>query len=326
MTTTTYSLLESNEPYVAVHNLFVECRKRFNLVLVGRDKEFEEAFVALSSNGHILWEGDAGVGKTVMGETFAKLWDGTYGTLSFTPDMMPSTVSGGHVWNRETNKFEFVPGPIFVNLFFGDEINRASPKTQSALLKPMEQGAVSSFNETIDLPHPFMLIAAQNPLEYEGTYPLPRNQEDRFLMWVTVPRITDHAQRTEIAKRNLNGGIEFEPVLTVPLVEEIRTIRQGVEINDAMYAYINEILDAIETHDDVAVGPGERSMIHISRVAQATAMINENGDVQPQYVTRHILSVLRHKTILTDAAVNREVEVDDVLNEAVSRVPVPRMG
>lgn len=295
----------------------------FSKKMVGRDREFKVMLIALFSNGHVLLEGDAGTGKTESAKAFADLLNVGFSRIQFTPDLMPSSITGGHIYNQKTENFEFRKGPIFSNVVLGDEINRASPKVQAATLEAMAEGKVTSEGETFELPDPFMLIATQNPLEYEGTYPLPINQEDRFLMWTPVPRLTDSNQLAEVARRNINGGHVIQHMLGSVEISAFRDIRKEVVVSDEMYGYMSGILGAVNAAESVESGPGERAMIALTRVAQSHALIDGRSAVEVSDVRAFAPNVLMHRTRLKFDA-DDDSRVSQVIEEAISSVKAPK--
>ena len=315
------TVLRSSDPWQTAGNIYHDVKGQFQRVIVGRDDLFQALFVALVSGGHILIEGDAGTGKTESAKTFANLLDATFKRIQFTPDLMPSGITGGHVFNQKTGEFEFHQGPIFANVVLGDEINRASPKAQAATLEAMAEGQVTSEGQTFVLPAPFMFIATQNPLEYAGTEPLPRNQEDRFLMWHNVNRLAG-THLNEIAKRNLNGRVEVERKLNTKLVAEYRTLRKDVVLSEQVLDYMARIIGAINQHPSVESGPGERAMIALARVSQARAMISRRSEVQVQDVTAHAVNVLVHRTRLNYEA-EAQTTVSDTILEVLDSISAP---
>ncbi len=319
----TVTVLRSSDPWQSAGNVYNDVLGQFERVIVGRGDLFQALFIALVSSGHILIEGDAGTGKTESAKTFARLLDVDFNRIQFTPDLMPASITGGHIFNQKTSDFEFREGPIFANVVLGDEINRSSPKAQAATLEAMAERQISSQGETYELPNPFLLIATQNPLEYEGTFPLPLNQEDRFLLWVPVQRITDMAMLSEIATRNLNGGVDVEAKMDAALVAEFRTLRKDVVISSQMLNYMSRVIGAVNEHSAVESGPGERAMIAMARVAQTHAMINRRSEVQVQDVIARAMNVLIHRTHLSEDA-EMDTTVEEILIESINNVSAPK--
>jgi len=293
-------------------------------VIVGKDKEVELALLALISNGHLLIEDVPGVGKTMLAKSIVKSIGCTFRRIQFTPDLLPSDVTGVSVYNQRTGEFEFRPGPILAQVVLADEINRATPKTQSALLESMEERQVTVDGITYPSPKPFLVMATQNPIEYEGTFPLPEAQIDRFFMRLTLgyPSAQDEI---EILERQLLR----HPVDTLDQVvdsSEIlaaqETIKE-VRVDPLIIRYIVSLVEATRSHPEVYLGSSPRGSLALVRASQGLALLRGRDFVLPDDVKELIVPVLAHRIIISPAACLREVTSNEVLAEVLGQVPVP---
>ena len=254
-------------------------------VIQGKPDVIELMLLCLVSEGHLLVEDVPGVGKTSLAKALATSIDCTFGRMQFTPDLLPSDVVGVSVWDRSTSRFEFRPGPVFSNIVLGDEINRASPKTQSALLEAMAERQVTVDGVTYRLPPPFMVIATQNPIEHEGTYPLPESQLDRFLMRVSVGY---PGREAEVAILDTHGGDDalerLTPVLTAAEVAGLVEVVRSVHVAPPLQAYLVDLAEATRHHPAVAVGMSPRATLALQRVARARAATAGRAYVVPDDV------------------------------------------
>lgn len=325
MTTATITTLHENDPWQTAGNVYDDTLGVFQEVMVGRDEMFKAMFCSLVSGGHILFEGDAGTGKTAGAKTFARQLNVGFSRIQFTPDLMPMGITGGGRYNPMTGEVKFHEGPIFANVVLGDEINRASPKTQAALLEAMEEACVTYDGEPHYLPNPHIFIATQNGIEYEGTNPLPRNQEDRFLMWFPMERLKDEVQLKEVARRNLNGGVEIDPMsmLSSELIVELRKLRRRTKV-ESLLGYISKLMTAVDAHPSVETGPGERAVIAMAKVSQAHAMINSRSGVLAEDVREFAPNVLMHRVRLTADAEEAGTSTGSVIKEVVDSLTAPK--
>ncbi|HWD08307.1 MAG TPA: MoxR family ATPase [Actinomycetota bacterium] len=285
------------------------------------------ALIALAAEGHLLVEDVPGVGKTMLAKAIARSISCEWRRLQFTPDLLPSDVTGVGVYDAEVKRFVFKPGPIFANIVLGDEINRASPKTQSALLESMEEHQVSVDGITHNLPRPFMVMATQNPIDHVGTYPLPESQLDRFIMRLSMG-YPDAAASLRILDRH--GG--EEPVYDLaPVVDQagviglIRGARQ-VHTAEALKRYIVDLIEATRNHPGVSLGASPRAALFLLKAARAKAASEGRDYVLPDDVKALAVPVLAHRVLLSPQAQSRGRSQEDIVGELASTVPVPSPG
>jgi len=293
-------------------------------IIQGKAELIRLVLLCLVAEGHLLIEDAPGVGKTSLAKAVARSIDVDMGRVQFTPDLLPSDVLGVTVWNRGTSAFEFRPGPIFNGIVLADEINRTSPKTQAALLESMAEGQVTIDGVTHPLERPFMVIATQNPLEHEGTYPLPDSQLDRFLMRVSMGY---PGREAELEILETHGGDEaldrLQPVVSAANVKGLARAVQGVHIVPAIREYLVAFADATRRHPAVALGMSPRSTLALQRVSRARAAASGRDFVTPDDVKALVLPVLAHRLVLSPEAQVRGLGRTDVLSELLGAVPVP---
>lgn len=293
-------------------------------VIIGKHREVQLAFVAMLCQGHILIEDVPGVGKTVLAKSLARSTGLSFRRIQFTPDLLPSDVTGVSVFNQKTREFEFRPGPIMAQIVLTDEINRATPKTQAALLECMEERQVTVDEETHLLPKPFLIIATQNPIEYEGTFPLPEAQLDRFLM-----RISLGHPKPEEEIRILDAQQYIHPVETLEQVvgvEELLEAQQKVKevyVDDLIKKYIVSLVDATRNYPDVYLGASPRGSIGLYKTGQALAAIHGRDYVIPDDIKVLASVVLAHRIIVSPSGRIRSMDTRDVVKEILESVPVP---
>ncbi|MHB8669308.1 MAG: AAA family ATPase [Acidimicrobiales bacterium] len=293
-------------------------------VVRGKDDVVRLALLCLVAEGHLLIEDVPGVGKTSLAKAIAASLDCTWGRIQFTPDLLPSDVTGVTVYSRATGRFEFRPGGIFANVVLGDEINRASPKTQSALLEAMEERQVTVDNTTYRLDAPFMVIATQNPIEHEGTYPLPESQLDRFLMRIDVGYPDRQAEIEILETHDSSGGAdELTPVATGRDVQEMVEVTKAVHVAASLRSYIVDLADATRTHGSLALGVSPRAALGLQRVARARAAAAGRDYVVPDDLKALAGPVLGHRLALAPEAQFHGVRAPELLEEILETVPVP---
>ena len=280
-------------------------------VVLGKRHVIELAFAALVSRGHLLLEDFPGTGKTSLARAMGETMHGSSSRIQFTPDLLPGDVTGITVYDQKRGEFEFHPGPIFANIVLADEINRASPKTQSALLEVMEEGQVTVDGVTRHVPSPFLVVATQNPVEQAGTYRLPEAPLDRFLMKTTLG-YPDHAATVRILEGSAHARREVSPVITPEAVETLSTIAQSVHLDPLVLDYISRVVDATRQAAQVRLGVSVRGALALTRAAKTWAVAHGRGYVTPDDVKALAEPVLAHRLIL-----DAEAEFDGVTPGAV---------
>jgi MoxR-like ATPase len=312
-------------------------RDRFDLirreaakVLLGQDELILHTLVAVLAGGHVLIEGVPGLGKTLLVRTLAHVLGATFKRIQFTPDLMPSDVTGGNVWNQKEDRFTFHEGPIFTQLLLADEINRAPAKTQSALLEAMQDLAVSSDGVTRLLPAPFFVIATQNPIESQGTYPLPEAQLDRFLVKIEVKHPSPAVERL-ILRSHANGfnaaqleRAELQQIASAAELLAMREMLASVRIDDGLIDYIADIVGRSRAHRSVYLGASPRASIGLLAVARALAASEGRDFVIPDDVKALAPAVLRHRLILNPDAEIEGVSADDCVEDILREAKVPK--
>ena len=293
-------------------------------VVRGKNDEIRLALVALIAEGHLLIEDVPGVGKTMLAKAIARSIDCSFRRIQFTPDLLPTDITGVNVFNQEQHDFEFRPGAIFANIVLGDEINRASPKTQSALLECMEERQVTVDTQTHTLGDPFMVIATQNPIEHEGTYPLPEAQLDRFMLRLSIGYPSPEIEAEILATHTAGAPLEvIGPVTDAAGVSHmIHTVRE-VHVASAIRRYIVDLIEATRRHGDMYLGASPRAGIMILKAARAMAAASERDYVIPDDVKTLAIPVLGHRIIVSADAVMTGRSTQVVLQEILSEVAVP---
>ncbi len=296
-------------------------------VVRGKEHEIRLALVSLIAEGHLLIEDVPGVGKTMLAKAIARSIDCSFRRIQFTPDLLPTDITGVNVFNQEHRDFEFRPGAVFANIVLGDEINRASPKTQSALLECMEERQVTVDTVTYPLATPFMVIATQNPIEHEGTYPLPEAQLDRFMLRLAIGYPSADVE-AEILGTHTSGQplADIGPVTDARGVAEMIEQAREVHVAPAIRRYIVDVVEATRSHSDIYLGASPRASIMILRAARAMAAAVERDYVIPDDVKTLVPPSLAHRVIVTADAVMSGRSSDAILTEILNEVAVPVSG
>ncbi len=293
-------------------------------VIVGKRYPVELAVISLLCQGHLLIEDVPGVGKTVLARSLAKSLGCAFSRIQFTPDMLPSDVTGVSIYNQVSTEFEFRPGPIMAQVVLSDEINRATPKTQAALLEAMEEHQVTVDGVTHALPRPFMVFATQNPIEYEGTFPLPEAQLDRFLIRLKLgyPEVADEINILE-RQQYQHPVVELQQVATAEELLQAQEAIKSVYVAAGIKRYIVELTHQTRQHVDVYLGASPRGSLALFRTGQARAAIQGRDFVLPDDIKALVKPALSHRVILGPAARLRDLSGEQVLDEIIAKVPVP---
>ena len=293
-------------------------------VLVGKDAVIELTLAAVLSGGHVLVEDVPGIGKTTLARSLAESLRCSFRRIQCTPDLMPSDITGVHYYNQKSSEFEFRPGPILAQVILADEINRATPRTQSALLEAMAEGQVTVDDRTMPLPVPFLLIATQNPIELEGTFPLPEAQLDRFMLRLRLGYPDETDEGLMLARFNsANPMDEMEAVASGDDIVEGQQRVKGIYVDSVLSNYVVRLVQATRAHDDVELGASPRATLGLYRCSQAFAAIRGRSYVTPDDVKVIAPYALSHRTILTPQARLRGRTAEDVVQELLSKVEVP---
>lgn len=295
-------------------------------VIIGKRKEIINIMKGMIVGGHILIEDVPGVGKTTLIKALKESLNLTYSRIQFTPDLLPSDITGISVYNAKTCEFQFNKGPIFSNVVLADEINRTSPKTQSALLEVMEEMQVSEGGTTYSLERPFFIMATENPIEYEGTFSLPEAQLDRFIVKVCLG-YPDKDEEVAILNlyRNENPLEILEPVASKEDILNLQENVKKVRVNNDINKYIVNLIDATRNHSDIALGGSTRASLALLKISQATALIDGRNYVVPEDVKENIKITLSHRLIMKNSAIARGLDADYVLDEILKMVPTPKV-
>ncbi len=295
-------------------------------VIVGKREPLRLIMLAVLARGHVLIEDLPGLGKTLIARSFAAALGLQFRRIQFTPDLLPADLLGSTMYDMPTGRFQFRPGPIFSNLLLADEINRTPPKTQSALLEAMAEGQVSIDGETRRLPDPFIVLATDNPIEFEGTYPLPEAQLDRFALRVKLGYL-DEAGEMQMIRRRLDRG--SAPPTTKQIVDEgdvnaMREAVEGVSVHDDVLHYVIALAGATRMHPQVEVGASPRAELDLVQLARARALLDGRDFTTPEDVKELAVPAFAHRISLKPEMWVRRVSTSDVLAELMHRVPVPR--
>jgi MoxR-like ATPase len=293
--------------------------------VVGKRDLLEMMMSSVLAGGHILLEDFPGLGKTLVARSFAKVLGLDFKRIQFTPDLLPGDITGGYIFNRTQNTFELRKGPVFANIILADEINRASPKTQSALLEAMQEGQVTIEGETLPLPNPFLVLATQNPIEYEGTFPLPEAQLDRFMLKLTVgyPSIEEEKLILKRRRERRQDEVVLREIGTAEQVLEMREAVETVHVNADLENYIATIVHATRVDRRVAVGASPRGSLAFLKIARANAAISNRDFITPDDIKRYAVPVLGHRVILQPEYWMARQVVDDVIRDTLEKTPVP---
>jgi MoxR-like ATPase len=294
-------------------------------VIVGKREAVELALIALLCQGHVLIEDVPGVGKTVLAKAIARSIGCSFRRIQFTPDLLPSDVTGVSIYNQKSGEFEYRPGPIVAQVVLADEINRATPKTQSALLEALEERQISVDGTTFPLPRPFVVLATQNPIEYEGTFPLPEAQLDRFLLRINLGYPSKRDEMAVLQRQQVQHPIDqLGVVLGVnDLLALQQTVREAVYVDDLVTEYIVSLVGETRSHPDVYLGASPRGSLALYRTAQARAALAGRDYVLPDDVKALAAATLEHRLIVNPGARIKHTETATIIGEILDSVPVP---
>jgi len=309
-----------------------ELRRRAELVLaevekavVGKREALELILLALLADGHVLLEDYPGLAKTLIARSFAQATSLRFARIQFTPDLMPGDVTGSEIFDQRTAEFVFRPGPVFANLVLADEINRAPPKTQAALLEAMQERQVTIETTTHQLAQPFLVLATQNPIEYEGTYPLPEAQLDRFLVRISLgyPAREDEVEMLQRRVERGSDEVRLEPVLDAPALVELQQALEQVYVSEALEGYIVDLVAATRESRRLAVGASPRGSIALLKLARAKAALAGRDFVTPEDVKAVAVPALAHRLMVKPELWVQRLRGEDVVREALETVPTP---
>lgn len=294
--------------------------------VIGKDKIIKKVLIAILSKGHILLEDIPGVGKTTLALAFSKAMQLSYNRVQFTPDVMPSDVTGFSIYKKSTDSFEFVKGAALCNLFLADEINRTSSKTQSALLEVMEEGRITVDLKTYETPKPFTVIATQNPTGHAGTQLLPESQLDRFLMRLSMGYPD---KRSEFAilksKRNSTPLETINPIISASEILELQDVVENIYVSDDIYTYVVELVSKTRTNDYIELGASPRGTLALMTIAKATAFFDKRDYVLPVDVSESLVDAISHRIILKPKSKIANISASDILGDIIKLTKTPKI-
>ncbi len=324
-------MTSTNEQVNHAIEIIQQIRTEVNRAVVGQQEVIDQVLVALLAAGHVLIEGVPGLGKTLLVQALAKTFEGSFTRIQFTPDLMPTDVTGHAIYDMKSEEFRIRKGPIFTHLLLADEINRAPAKTQAALLEVMQEQQVTIEGRAFTVSPPFMTLATQNPIEQEGTYPLPEAQLDRFLLKIRIdyPTEVEEARLVkQVTSSKVGEGLDVSAVKALIKPENIITLQQiaaSLQIDDRVYEYAVKIVRLTRTWPGVSLGAGPRASIALIRAARATALLAERDFVIPDDVKDIALAILRHRIALAPELEIEGHDVDTVLKAVLNKVEAPRI-
>lgn len=308
-----------------VENPLKRIVKNVEKVIIGKTETIELALCAFLCGGHTLIEDVPGVGKTSLVYAIAKSFDCSFKRIQFTPDILPSDITGFSVFNQKTGEFDYQTGSIMAQIVLADEINRTSPKTQSSLLEVMEEGQVTVDGKTYQVPQPFAVFATQNPIEHVGTYPLPEAQLDRFFMRLSLGYPTKEQEVNMINRFNkLSPLADLKPISTGADLLKLQQMVSKIHVDQAIVTFIVELVNQTRNHPSIALGCSPRATLCLHKAAQAWAFYQERNYVIPDDILKMVIPVLAHRMVLSQEAKFKRLTVESVLESIISQVPAPR--
>ncbi len=304
-----------------------EIRNEVAKAIVEKNEVIDKVMLATLANGHILFEDFPGLAKTLIANTYSRALGCDFKRVQFTPDLLPADITGSYILNRQTSQFELRKGPVFTNILLADEINRAPPKTQSALLEAMQEHQTTLEGETHRLPSPFMVIATQNPIEYEGTYPLPEAQIDRFIMRLSVgyPSVEGEAEILRRRRVRKKEDVDINQIASPQQVIEMQAAIEGVHVESDIEDYIARIVQNTRKHGQVEVGASPRGSLALMRLSMARAALNGRDYVLPDDIKEMSVPALSHRIILKPDPWIKGIKTETIIEKVMSDIPVPKV-
>ncbi|NLL96108.1 MAG: MoxR family ATPase [Clostridiaceae bacterium] len=306
------------------NNIMRKIVENMSKIIVGKEMSSKLMVIALAAEGHILLEDVPGIGKTTMAYAMAKSVRLSFNRIQFTPDILPSDITGFTIYNQKINDFEYRSGNIMSNIILADEINRTSPKTQASMLEAMEEKQVTVDGKTYKLPKPFMVIATQNPVEYMGTYPLPEAQLDRFLMKISIGYPTKAEEASILFRFQKNNPLHvLESVASLEELNELQMFVKNVRVDESLASYIVDLISATRRHEQVSLGCSPRASISLFRAAQASAAYDGRDYVIPEDIRDLAVPVLSHRLMLKQEAKIKRITNENIIHEIIKRQIIP---
>ncbi len=312
-------------------DLVQQMREQISRVMVGQQHVVDQVICALLASGHVLVEGVPGLGKTLLVKALARCFEGQFGRIQFTPDLMPSDVTGHALYDMKTESFKIRKGPAFTNLLLADEINRAPAKTQAALLEVMQEKQITIEGKAFPALTPFMVLATQNPIEQEGTYPLPEAELDRFMVKVLI-EFPSEEEEQQLVRQVTTGQVQdtlsveaINPILTTADIPALQAITANIEVDDTVFDYAVRIVRTSRQWHSFSHGAGPRASIALIRIARAQALLQQRSFVTPDDVKQSALATLRHRVALTAEMEIEGIKTDQALHQMLLEVEAPRL-